>query len=484
MNAILPTIVDMDVEHPYLLYLQQELEQTKANLRYTEAQLQSSLTAGAGRNELSLEDKDSYRAVVDSQLDLICRFDADYRLTFANQPYANLYGKSPDALLGQSILEGIPPEYQRQVIAHIFSLTTQNPVSTDENPTCLVDGSMRWFHWTNRLIELPDGTVEYQAVGRDITDRKNAEDVERQQRQRAESMRDSLVALTSSLDIEQVMTQILASAAIVVVSDASRIWMVEKDYTRIAYTRGYSQEAIAWFSTHRFGLDSSSTANAFPVQRAYRVADTQQEADWISFPPIQWVRSSIGVPITVQGEVIGVLVVDSAIPNFFQSEDMKTLQILAYYASLALTNAYQAARLEQRIIQHTSELQVSEAKFRRLFDNAPIPIIISNQAGRITSVNHEAEVLFGYQATELLHQLVEILMPNNIRAAHIHNWMNNATHKRIRKMSSGLKLLAQRKNGSKIPVEIQLGYIESADEFFVISFILESTEHKKSQGSN
>ena len=54
-----------------------------------------------------------------------------------------------------------------------------------------------------------NGTIEYQGVGRDITERKQAEEAERQQRRFAEAMRDSLAALASSLEVEQVMTHLL-----------------------------------------------------------------------------------------------------------------------------------------------------------------------------------------------------------------------------------------------------------------------------------
>lgn len=55
-------------------------------------------------------------------------------ITFANQPYADLYGTLPEVLLGESILDKVPLAYQPQVVAYLSSLTPQHPVATAENP--------------------------------------------------------------------------------------------------------------------------------------------------------------------------------------------------------------------------------------------------------------------------------------------------------------------------------------------------------------
>ena len=43
------------------------------------------------------------RAVVEDQTELICRYDADFRLTFSNRAHARLFGVEPEMLLGQDL---------------------------------------------------------------------------------------------------------------------------------------------------------------------------------------------------------------------------------------------------------------------------------------------------------------------------------------------------------------------------------------------
>ena len=85
--------------------------------------------------------------------------------------------------------------------------------------------------------------TEYeQALQSDLRALEQAEATEREQGRFAEALRDSLFALTASLDVDQVMQQILESAAAVVPSEAGSIVLFEDHHGRIAYTRGFPAE--------------------------------------------------------------------------------------------------------------------------------------------------------------------------------------------------------------------------------------------------
>ena len=355
-----------------------------------------------------------YQRVVEDQLDPICRFTADWILTYVNQPYAALFAKTTDELIGQSLLDGVAPTYRQQVIDHIAALSPATPVLTFENPTVLVDGSLRWFHWTDRLLVEADGvTLSYQGVGRDITNRKLAEDAEREQRLFAEAMRDSLVALTSSLDVTHVMSQILAAAAMVVPSDAGSIVLTEEiagaTQGRVAYLRGFTPEAAAALQGHTFPLAASPITDVLTSRQSYFIADTVHAGKWIGLEASQWIRSSIGVPIEARGAVVGVLIADSAQPNHFAQRDVEKMQAFARYAALALENAYHATWLEARVAQRTHELESMQAALaeernllRTLIDSVPDYIYAKDRQHRFIMSNLAHARDRGFQTPEEL----------------------------------------------------------------------------------
>ncbi|MEZ4733010.1 MAG: PAS domain S-box protein [Caldilineaceae bacterium] len=399
--------------------------------------------------------EERYRRIVEDQTDLICRFQPDFRLTFVNRAYAESAGKEPADLIGMRILDLIPADYQAQVINHV---TVQNPtghLATSENPVRLADGSLRWFEWTDRAILDEQGAViEYQAVGRDVTARRQAEEAERTQRQFAEALRDSLAALTGSLDVDQVMTQILISAATVVPSEAGCIILFEEGYGRIAYCRGFTPEITALLHQHRFPIDSwSNIHHAFVHKAPYVVLDTHTTADWGEFPPTAWIRSSIGVPIELGGAVIGLLIADSATPGYFQPTDVEKLQAFARYASLALANAHHAALLEQQVAERTRELQAAKEQVEAILNHSRDGIVLVQPDLRIVQSNAAFRTLFYGQGTDDQEQsLLALIHPDDV--AQVKTGLACAWQQ---KGDTYLEAPARRSDGSLFDAELSIG---------------------------
>ena len=112
----------------------------------------------------------SYRAIVEDQLDLICRYRADGKLTFVNGAYARFVGKKRQELIGQKFTLhelGFPARDFQGKLPESASFEHEL-VSSDSKPVTHL--------WTHRAIKDPEGNImEFQAVGHDITVRKEAE---------------------------------------------------------------------------------------------------------------------------------------------------------------------------------------------------------------------------------------------------------------------------------------------------------------------
>ena len=106
----------------------------------------------------------SYRGIVEDQVDLICRYRLDGKLTFLNSAYANAFGRKRNELVGQQFPLFAP------------GAAIGDEPYTFERELDLPDGRRRWLMWTQRAIKDDKGeTLEYQGVGHDITLRKEAE---------------------------------------------------------------------------------------------------------------------------------------------------------------------------------------------------------------------------------------------------------------------------------------------------------------------
>lgn len=124
----------------------------------------------------------SYRAIVEDQADLICRYKSDGRLTFANGAYARFFGRKRQDLSGQpwSVLaSGLTP--WRVLDTWPESATFETSLPDADGRPCVIQ-------WTHRAIKDREGQLlEYQAVGHDISVRKQAELALRDAKEAAES---------------------------------------------------------------------------------------------------------------------------------------------------------------------------------------------------------------------------------------------------------------------------------------------------------
>ncbi|MFQ5980574.1 MAG: PAS domain S-box protein [Candidatus Heimdallarchaeota archaeon] len=122
-----------------------------------------------------------YRGVVQDQTELVCRFLPGGILTFVNDAFCRYFKKTRGKLVGTSFFRLLLQEERESMKQRIDSLTLKKPVITTEVRGQMTNGTERWQQWTNRAIfDQQEDIFEYQGVGRDITERKKAEEALRE----------------------------------------------------------------------------------------------------------------------------------------------------------------------------------------------------------------------------------------------------------------------------------------------------------------
>jgi PAS domain S-box-containing protein len=130
------------------------------------------------RTEEALRESEArYRAIVEDQTELICRFMPDGGITFANEAYCCCLGRNREELHGNDFMSLVPEANRANLETLLASLCQEKPMATCEYHVVRPNGQIQWQQWTLRRISNGRGRlVEYQAVGRDITERKQMEE--------------------------------------------------------------------------------------------------------------------------------------------------------------------------------------------------------------------------------------------------------------------------------------------------------------------
>jgi PAS domain S-box-containing protein len=147
--------------------------------------------------------EERFRAIVDQQTDLICRFQHHDTLTFVNDAYARHFGKAPEQLIGRSFLELIPAEQREAARAHVESLCASPRAVAYEHAALAADGKLRWHQWIDQLVPDAHGHgMEFQSVGRDVTERREADEALQRSEQIARAQTAIITATLQSITRE------------------------------------------------------------------------------------------------------------------------------------------------------------------------------------------------------------------------------------------------------------------------------------------
>jgi PAS domain S-box-containing protein len=121
-----------------------------------------------------------------------------------------------------------------------------------------------------------------------------------------------------------------------------------------------------------------------------------------------------------------------------------------------------------------------EGTFQQLFESAPDATIVVDAEGRIVLANAHAEELFGYTRDELVGQLIELLVPEYLRQAHVEQRRDYVAEPRKRPMGHpGLNLRGRRKDGSEFPAQIALGPVELDRGLLITAIVRDTSRHRE-----
>jgi len=117
--------------------------------------------------------------------------------------------------------------------------------------------------------------------------------------------------------------------------------------------------------------------------------------------------------------------------------------------------------------------------FRIAVEVCPSGMIVTGDDGAILLLNREIERLFGYHRDELLGRSIDLLLPEQLRAAHAQHRRTFSLRPAIRHFGVGRDFRGRRKDGSEFPVEVGLNPVHAGDGALVVCAVVDISERKR-----
>lgn len=118
--------------------------------------------------------------------------------------------------------------------------------------------------------------------------------------------------------------------------------------------------------------------------------------------------------------------------------------------------------------------------YKTLFEQTKEGIVLTDKDGIIEMANPQFLKLFGYESIEDIQgSSIDIVVPKPKREKHSKHTRKYANNPHQRSMGVGLSLEGERKDGSRLPVEVSLSYFHEEGELKILCLVTDITVKKK-----
>jgi PAS domain S-box-containing protein len=343
------------------------------------------------------ESEERYRTLVEHTYDLITETNIDGRYLYASPKHKDVLGYEPSELMDRNVFEHVHPDDRLAVIGEfqraIKTLSSGHVVYRYRHK----NGQWLWLESTGKPYQTATGEIRGVITSRDITDRKRAEEVLRENfAQLSKKNRYETIISTVTRSVHQsINLQDVFENAVDAMSknidrvDNVGIFLAEGEEAVMKANRGYPD----WFieRVRRIPCPRGFTWKTIIEGKPLYCANADK--DTVIGPAGREVgtKSYVSMPIHFETKTVGAICINSFQKNAFDEEELNLLEIIAQQIEIAISNAQQAEALRE-----------SEERYRKAKDELEIKVEERTAELRKTNEQLLAEIAERKRAEEEL----------------------------------------------------------------------------------
>ncbi len=462
--------------------------------------------------ELQLQqERDFSNAIVDTVGALIAVLDSEGKVISFNHTCEQVTGYSFAEIQGKQVWDILIAPEEKIIVQAVFAKLFAGQVPNQyTNHWVAKDGARSLISWSNTALFDTQGKVSFIiATGIDITEQRRVWNKLEHQYRQTKLLAEITRKIRMSIDIREILQTTVTEVHHLLTCDRVLIVKISEKNTAIPI-----REAVL---------------PDFPSMQDYELVDPLLigehltkycQGEILAIPDIPnaaipqeikqllkqfQIQAKLVVPILSQKELKGLLVAHQCSSSRkWQKNEIELLTQLADQIGVALSQAQLLDNLESMVKERTIELTTTnqllqaeieereqtevalrenQRKLAGILDNADEAIISVNEQQQIELFNQGAEKIFGYKATEIMGQPLDILLPEVFREIHRqHIDLFGKSVENSRTMAErNNRVFGLRKNGVEFPAEASISKLRTRKGMLFTVMLKDITQRERTR---
>lgn len=296
--------------------------------------------------------------------------NADGTTRYMNKTMLQVLGYQEKDVLQKDYFQLFIPSEQRDILKDkFFNLNIKDHPSYNENILLNKEGEELWVRWYIQPVYNSYGELEfYNSIGIDLTEERRVRleleelFIPKREQSNLSAMKEKIASdLFFERDFSSKLEKTLNLLSKILPNDGSDIAFLENNHLKIIAIYGYKEKNVQKIvrklniDINRFPLEKE----AIQKQKTVIISDTLDDSRWRVIPGLEWIRSCMKIPFTIEGEKLGTLGIVSEKPDAFSQDSLKKIENFVRGITIAIynyLNYYQLLKSRDDIIHAINKL--------------------------------------------------------------------------------------------------------------------------------
>ncbi len=294
------------------------------------------------------ESEEQYRILVESLEEGIASVDENENFTFVNPAACNTFGYAREELQHMNFKDLLSQEEHKKILQQNAKRKTGKAGKYDLNIIRKNGDVLILSTGVSPIFENGKYKGSF-GIFHDVTERRKAQETLQKYTLQLETLHTITSALSTSLELNDVLQLILDQIAKAIPYDSACIFLIENEKLKVAITKGLSPDLVG----QTFPMDEPLFYGIQLTMKPMIISDVQADQRFGGWGGTSEIRSWMGIPLIVNDVMIGYLTLDSYQLNTYTSGQTELIQPFVAQAAQAIHNA----RMYENIIKKTNKLE-------------------------------------------------------------------------------------------------------------------------------